>query len=61
MEFEDIESISIIYGKKEKMRKFINHFSEFWERDGKDIQILRIRNNKHSYFRDLRKFIWKGD
>lgn len=60
MQFKDIESISIIYGKKEKMKKFINYFWEFWERDGEDIQVLKI-NNKHSFFKDLKKFIWKGD
>lgn len=61
MNFKDIESISIIYGKKWKMKKFVNHFSEFWERDGKDIRILGIKNDQHSYFKDLKKFIWKGD
>lgn len=61
MKYKDIQSISIIYGKKEKTRKFINHFSEFWERDGRDIQILEIKNNNHSYFKDLKKFIWKED
>ena len=59
MEFEDIESISIIYGKNKRMKEFINPFHEFWERDGKQLQILRIR--KHSWFNELRKFIWKGD
>ncbi len=43
------------------MNKFISHFSEFWERDGEDIQLIEIKNNKHSLFKDLKKFIWKGD
>ena len=61
MNYEDIQSISIIYGKKERMKKFINYFHEFWERDGKDIRIIQIRRNKHSWFNELRRFIWKGD
>ncbi len=61
MEFDDIESIAIIYGKKERMRHFINHLWEFWERDGENLRVLEIKNNKHSYFKDLKKFIWKGD
>jgi len=61
MNFEDIQSICIIYGKKQAMKKFINYFWEFWERDGNNLQLIQIKNNKHSYFQDLRKFIWKGD
>lgn len=58
MKFNKIESISIVYGKKQRMRKFINYF---WERDGENIRVLEIKNNKHTYFKDLKKFIWKGD
>lgn len=61
MNYKDIQSISLIYAKKQKMQKFINYFHEFWERDGEDIRIIQIKNNKHSYFNDLRRFAWKGD
>lgn len=61
MKSDDIEAISIVYGKKERMKHFINHFREFWERDGENIRVLEIINNKHSYFKDLKRFIWKGD
>ncbi len=61
MEYEDIERIVIIYGKRKYMDKFITHFWEFWERDGENLKFREIPNTPHSWFKDLRHFIWKGD
>jgi len=61
MQYKDIESLTIIYGKKKHMDGFINYFHEFFERDGENLQCLRIKNNPHSWFNDLKHFIWNGD
>ena len=61
MQNKDIESITIIYGKKEYMKKFLNHFHKFFERDGENLQGLIIKNSSHSLFKDLKHFIYKGD
>jgi len=58
MEYEEIQSIVIIYGKKRHMDKFLNHFHEFFERDGKDLQCLRIKNNPSTHFKDLKTLIY---
>lgn len=54
MNFEHIQKIVIIYGTKKSVEKYA-------KKQHNKINMVEIENNKHSYFNDIRKFLWKGD
>ncbi len=62
MEYEDIQCIVLVYGTKDRIRAFLDANLQAIEEDKKEkINLREIPNTSHSWFKDLRHFIWKGD
>lgn len=58
MNHSQIQSIAIIYGKKELIEEFLENFQMDRMHDGAPIKaILLIGDMK----KEIKKFIWKGD
>ena len=62
MRYEDIQQIVIVYGTKDRIKTFLEANVQAIEEDREEkINLREIRNNKHSWFKSLKHFIWKGD
>ena len=62
MRYEDIQQIVIVYGTKDRIKTFLEANVQAIEEDREEkINLIEIKNNKHSLFKDLKHFIWKGD
>ena len=62
MQYSDIQKIVIVYGTKDRIKTFLESNVQAIEEDREEkINLREIRNNKHSWFKDLKHFIWKGD
>lgn len=62
MKYSDIQKIVIVYGTKDRINTFLEANVQAIEEDTEEkINLREIRNNKHSWFKDLKHFIWKGD
>jgi hypothetical protein len=62
MQYSDIQRIIIVYGTKDRIKTFLEANVQAIEEDREEkINIREIRNNKHSWFKDLKHLIWKGD
>ena len=62
MQYSDIQRIVIVYGTKDRIKTFLESNVQAIEEDWEEkINLRIIKNNKHSWFNDLRHFIWKGD
>ncbi len=62
MQYEHIQKIVIVYGTKDRIKTFLEVNEQAIDEDLEDkIELIEIRNTKHSLFKDLKRFIWKGD
>ena len=62
MQYSDIQQIAIVYGTKDRIKTFLEANVQAIEEDREEKISLRIiRKNKHSWFKDLKHFLWKGD
>jgi len=62
MNYSHIQKIIIVYGTKDRIKTFLESNVQAIEEDREEkINLRIIRNNKHSWFKDLKHFPWKGD
>ena len=62
MKYSDIQKILIVYGTKDRIKIFLEANVQAIEEDREEkINLREIRNNNHSWFKDLKHFICKGD
>ena len=62
MKFLNIQQITIVYGTKDRIKTFLEANVQAIEEDREEkINLRIIKNNKHSWFKDLKHFISKGD
>lgn len=62
MRYNDIQGIVIIFGTKNRIKRFIDSNIQSIEGRSKEkIKLIEIKNNPYSLFRDIKNFIWKGD
>ena len=62
MKYSDIQKILIVYGTKDRIKIFLEANVQAIEEDREEkINLREITNNNHSWFKDLKHFIWKGD
>jgi len=62
MKYSAIQKIVIVYGTKDRIKAFLESNVQAIEEDREEkINLREIRNNKHSWFKGLKHFIWKGD
>ena len=62
MKYSDIQKIVIVYGTKDRIKTFLEANVQAIEEDREEkINLRIIRKDKHSWFKDLKHFIWKGD
>ena len=58
MNYNDIQEIAIIYGKKELILEFLEKFEIDRMHDGATINAVLVEGDMKPY---LKRFIWKGD
>ena len=58
MEFDEIQEIAIIYGKKDLIEEFLEIFNMDRMHDGAPINTIQIKGEMK---KEIKKFIWKGD
>jgi len=58
MEFNEIESIALIYGQKELIEEFLDIFNMDRAHDKAPISAILLKGEMK---KELKKFIWKGD
>ena len=61
MKYDKIEEIAIVYGKKDLVEYFVEQFNMDRLHDGEEVKAMLVKNNPHSWFKDLKHFLWKGD
>ncbi|MEK6828330.1 MAG: hypothetical protein AABX78_03185 [Nanoarchaeota archaeon] len=62
MKFLNIQKIVIVYGTKDRIKTFLEANMQAIEEDREEkINLRIIRKDNHSWFNDLKHFIWKGD
>ena len=62
MKYSDIQKIVIVYGTKDRINTFLESNVQAIEEDKEEkINLIEIKNNPHSLFKDLKHFIWRGD
>ena len=62
MKYSDIQRIVIVYGTKDRIKTFLEANVQAIEEDREEkINLREIKNDSHSWFKDLKHFIWKGD
>ena len=62
MEYSNIQKIVIVYGTKDRIKAFLESNVQAIEEDREEkINLIEIKNNSHYLFKNLKKFIWKGD
>ena len=62
MQFSNIQKIVVVYGTKDRIKAFLESNVQAIEEDVEEkINLREIRNDPHSWFKDLKHFIWKGD
>ena len=62
MQYYHIQKIAIVYGTKDRIKTFLESNVQAIEEDVEEkINLREIRNDPHSWFKDLKHFIWKGD
>ena len=58
----EIQQIAIVYGTKDRIKSFLEANIQAIEEDREEkINLRIIRKDNHSWFNDLKHFIWKGD
>ena len=61
MQYSNIQRIVIVYGTKERIKTFLEANVQAIEEDREEkINLRIIKNNKHSWFKDLKHFLWKS-
>ena len=58
MKYSDIQSIAIIYGKKELIEEFLEKFHIDRQHDGAELNAILLKGDMK---KEAKKFIWKGD
>ncbi len=61
MNFEDIQRIVIVYGTKKSVESFAKRQCNGLKKSNNKLDMIEIKNNRHTYFDDIKKFLWKGD
>ena len=62
MKYNHIQKIVIVYGTRDRLKTFLEANVQAIEEDREEkINLRIIRKDKHSWFKDLKHFIWKGD
>ena len=62
MKYSDIQKIVIVYGTKDRIKTFLEANVQAIEEDREEkINLRIIRKDSHSWFRDLKHLIYKGD
>ena len=62
MQYSDIQRIVIVYGTKDRIKIFLEANVQAIEEDREEkINLRIIRKDNHSWFKDLKHLIWKGD
>ena len=62
MKYSQIQKIVIVYGTKDRIKTFLESNVQAIEEDREEkINLRVIKNNPHSYFKDLKHFLYKGD
>ncbi|MBI2657600.1 hypothetical protein HYX08_02795 [Candidatus Woesearchaeota archaeon] len=61
MKYSQIQNIVIVYGTKDRIKTFLESNVQAIEEDREEkINLRIIRMDKHSWFKDLKHFLWKG-
>ena len=61
MKYSNIQRIVIVYGTKDRIKTFLEANVRAIEEDREEkINLREIKNDFHSWFKDLKHFIWKG-
>ena len=61
MKYSGIQRIVIVYGTKDRIKAFLEANVQAIEEDREEkINLRIIKNNKHSWFKDLKHFLWKS-
>ena len=58
MDYDEIQEIAIVYGKKELIEEFLEIFNMDRAHDNAPINAILVQGDMKQY---LKKFIWKGD
>ena len=62
MQYYHIQKIVIVYGTKDRIKAFLESNVQAIEEDREEkINLRIIRKDKHSWFKPLKHFIYKGD
>jgi len=62
VKYPAIQRIVIVYGTKDSIKAFLEANVQAIEKDREEkINLRIIRKDKHSWFKDLKYFIYKGD
>ena len=62
LKHSQIQKIVIVYGTKDRIKTFLEANVQAIEEDREEkINLRIIRKDKHSWFKPLKHFIWKGD
>lgn len=62
MKYSDIQRIVIVYGTRDRIKTFLEANVQAIEEDREEkINLRIIRKDNHSWFKDLKHFIYKGD
>ena len=62
MQYSHIQKIVIVYGTKDRIKTFLEaNVQAIEEVREEKINLIEIKNNPHSLFKDLKHFLWKGD
>jgi len=57
MEYQDIQQIAIVYGKKDLVEYFVEQFNIDRLHDGEEIKAILVKDDLK---KDLKHFIWKS-
>ena len=61
MKYSHIQKIVIVYGTKDRIKTFLESNVQAIKEDREEkINLIEIKNNPNSLFKDLKHFIWKG-
>jgi len=58
MQYNQIQSIALIYGKKELVLEFLEKFQMDRKQDGAELNAVLLSGDMK---KEVKKFIWKGD
>nr|MBI4156884.1 hypothetical protein [Candidatus Woesearchaeota archaeon] len=60
--FRHVQRIVVVYGTRDRIKTFLEANIQAIKEDREEkINLREIKNDAHSWFKDLKHFIYKGD